>query len=123
MRTADGVCRLARRLLGWLEAEITSDALLREIREGSACISTLVKAVKDYTYMDQAPLQEADIRAGLDNTLVVLNRVSKYFSQHYRGQRRHATTSAARAVEDLYCISTCAASLKIMFAHAARWLQ
>ena len=35
-------------------------------------ISDLVQAVKEYTYMDQGAEQEIDIRAGIDNTLVIL---------------------------------------------------
>src|SRR5262245_1156022 len=35
-------------------------------------ISNIVKAVKEYSYLDQAPLQEVDIHAGLENTLMIL---------------------------------------------------
>jgi signal transduction histidine kinase len=31
-----------------------------------------VKAVKDYTYMDQAPEQEIDVRTGIESTLTIL---------------------------------------------------
>jgi signal transduction histidine kinase len=32
-----------------------------------------VKAIKEYSYMDQAPEQEIDIHAGLDNTLTMMS--------------------------------------------------
>ena len=35
-------------------------------------IVTLVKALKSYTYMDQAPVQSIDLRQELDNTLIIL---------------------------------------------------
>jgi len=45
---------------------------LEEIRQGANRISEIVKALKAYSYMDQAPVQSVDIHEGLDNTLVVL---------------------------------------------------
>jgi signal transduction histidine kinase len=36
-----------------------------------------VKAVKSYTYLDQAPLLEVDIHDGLENTLVILQHKLK----------------------------------------------
>ena len=35
-------------------------------------ISTIVKAVKEYSYFDQAPLQEVNVHDGLENTLTIL---------------------------------------------------
>jgi len=46
--------------------------LLAEIEQSTARISELVDAIKDYSYMDQAPLQEVDIHAGLESTLIIL---------------------------------------------------
>jgi signal transduction histidine kinase len=45
--------------------------LVREIDNSTRRISELVHAVKEYSYMDQASLQEVDIRQGLDNTLQI----------------------------------------------------
>jgi len=47
-------------------------ALLAEVATGSERISEIVKAVKSYSYLDRAPVQEVDVREGLDNTLVIL---------------------------------------------------
>lgn len=57
--------------LAWLEAEIDGDLLMAEIEEGTARISALVQAAKDYSYLDQAPVQEVDPREGLESTLAV----------------------------------------------------
>ena len=48
-------------------------SLLYSVEQSTLRISTLVKAVKDYSYMDQAPLQEVDIHEGLENTLTILH--------------------------------------------------
>jgi signal transduction histidine kinase len=47
-------------------------ALLAEVATGSERISEIVKAVKSYSYLDRAPVQEVDVREGLDNTIVIL---------------------------------------------------
>jgi signal transduction histidine kinase len=65
-------------VLAWLEATLTIRTLLEEIEHGTSRISDLVKAVKDYTYMDQAPLQEIDIHEGLESTLIMLNHRIKH---------------------------------------------
>jgi len=46
--------------------------MIREIEHGASRIFELVQAVKEYTYMDQAPEQEIDIHAGLESTLTIL---------------------------------------------------
>ena len=56
----------------WLEATYSVYELLEEIRLGSARIGEIVKALKTYVYLDQAPVQSVDIHDGLDNTLVML---------------------------------------------------
>jgi signal transduction histidine kinase len=49
-----------------------ADNLLYEISHGANRISEIVKALKSYTYMDQAPIQSVSIHEGLENTLVML---------------------------------------------------
>jgi signal transduction histidine kinase len=46
--------------------------LLVEIGQGTSRISEIVKALKSYTYLDQAPIQSVDIHEGLNDTLVML---------------------------------------------------
>ena len=49
-----------------------TNSLAEEIKQGSERITQIVKALKSYTYLDQAPVQSVDIHEGLDNTLVML---------------------------------------------------
>ncbi len=46
--------------------------LLREINEGAGRMSEIVGALKSYTHLDQAPIQEVDVRKGLEDTLLIL---------------------------------------------------
>jgi len=56
-------------------AEVYS--LLDEIESSTARISDLVLAIKEYTYMDQAPVQNVDIVKSLESTLTILNHKLK----------------------------------------------
>lgn len=59
-------------VLVWLEATVTASGLVTVIERSSSRISDLVQAVKSYSYMDQAPLQNLDIHEGLENTLTIM---------------------------------------------------
>ncbi|HUL14429.1 MAG TPA: ATP-binding protein [Terriglobales bacterium] len=52
-------------------ALITVYGLVREIENSTRRISDLVTAIKRYSYMDQGPLQEVDLREDLENTLKI----------------------------------------------------
>ena len=56
----------------WLNASLGASTLLREIEQGTKRISELVKAVKSYSYMDQAPQQDIDIHEGIEDTLTMM---------------------------------------------------
>lgn len=58
--------------LSRIVAQISAKRLLNEIETSTGRISELVKAIKEYTFMDQAPIQEVDIHDGIESTLVVL---------------------------------------------------
>jgi signal transduction histidine kinase len=55
----------------WLAAAASSARLIEEVEQSATRISDLVQAIKEYTYMDRAPMQEIDLHAGLDNTLLI----------------------------------------------------
>lgn len=59
-------------VVGWLSASYGVYNLLAEIGQGAGRISEIVKALKAYSYLDQAPVQAVDIHEGLDNTLLIL---------------------------------------------------
>jgi signal transduction histidine kinase len=56
----------------WLAATTTANQLIDLVERSSERISELVRAVKEYSYMDQAPKQEIDVHDGLENTLIML---------------------------------------------------
>jgi signal transduction histidine kinase len=64
--------------LHWLGETLNLAALVNEIEQSTTRIAQLVKAIKSYTYMDQAPLQEIDIHEGIENTLTILNHKLKH---------------------------------------------
>jgi len=59
-------------VIEWFGLKITIYNLTSEIGLATGRIATLVKALKSYTYMDQAPVQSIDLRKELDNTLIIL---------------------------------------------------
>jgi len=61
----------------WLSCTYTIHSLVAEIGLGTGRIAEIVRALKEYTYMDQAPVQSVDIREGLDNTLIILHNKLK----------------------------------------------
>ena len=56
----------------WLAANCSVYGLLEEVGKSAEAMSEIVKAVKTYSYLDQAPIQEVDVRESLENTLVLL---------------------------------------------------
>ncbi len=65
-------------VLTWLETTLTGIKLLEDIKLGSTRISELITAMKNYSYMDQAPLQKVDVHEGIENTLIILKHKLKY---------------------------------------------
>ncbi len=59
-------------LLNWLSANYGVHSLLSEISQGAKRISAIVKALKSYSYLDQAPMQAVDLKAGIEDTLLIL---------------------------------------------------
>ena len=59
-------------MVGWLNATYVIYNLLTEIGQGAGRIAGIVKALKSYTYLDQAPVQAVDVNEGLDDTLLIL---------------------------------------------------
>ena len=47
-------------------------SLLHEVEEGASRLSAIVGALKSYSYLDQAPVQEIDVTTGLDDTVLIL---------------------------------------------------
>jgi signal transduction histidine kinase len=64
--------------MGWLAATTTANQLIDLVERSTERISELVRAVKEYSYMDQAPKQELDVHDGLENTLIMLRYKLKH---------------------------------------------
>jgi len=67
----------ARAALVRIAASVEIANLLNEIESSASRISDLVRAIKEYTYMDQAPVQNVDIVKSLETTLTILNHKLK----------------------------------------------
>ncbi len=82
---SEGLGELARlysphqleKLLPLIGAANQAGGLLEEIARGAGEIAAIVKALKSYVYLDQAPVQEVDVHEGLENTLIILRHKLK----------------------------------------------
>jgi len=63
----------ARAALCRISASVEIAGLLHEIESSTSRISDLVRAIKEYTFMDQSPVQNVDVVKTLENTLTILN--------------------------------------------------
>ncbi|MFD1813888.1 ATP-binding protein [Rhodococcus gannanensis] len=59
--------------VGWLAHTIETELLMREITDSTSRITALVGAAKQYSQLDRAPVQVADVHDLLDSTLVMLS--------------------------------------------------
>jgi len=59
-------------ILARIVFSVGAERLTREIEASTGRISELVRAIKEYTYMDQAPEQEVDVHHGIESTLTML---------------------------------------------------
>jgi signal transduction histidine kinase len=67
----------ARAALVRIAASVEVASLLHEIESSTSRISDLVGAIKEYTYMDQSPVQNVDVVKSLETTLTILNHKLK----------------------------------------------
>jgi len=75
-----GWCQRVRDALGdslatgmqWVSSTLSAQTSLAVVKDSTRRISELVAAVKSYSQMDRASVQETDVREGLESTLVML---------------------------------------------------
>jgi signal transduction histidine kinase len=67
----------ARAALVRISSSVEIADLLNQIESSTSRISDLVGAIKEYTFMDQAPIQNVDIVKTLETTLTILNHKLK----------------------------------------------
>jgi signal transduction histidine kinase len=70
--------QLLQEVLPWLEAVIKTSGMLYEIEHSTARISDLVGAIKTYSYMDKARIQNVDVHEGIESTLTILHHKIKH---------------------------------------------
>ncbi len=74
--TADDVADIpaehAEAIIRLMAAEADAVSLRAEVDEGSKRLSELVGALKSYSFLDQAPVQEVDVPKGIEDTLLIL---------------------------------------------------
>jgi signal transduction histidine kinase len=58
--------------LEWVASTLSIAALLSEMKESAQRISELVAAIKSYSQMDRASMQQIDVADGIDSALVML---------------------------------------------------
>jgi signal transduction histidine kinase len=58
--------------IGWLNYTVETELLMSEIEDSTTRVSNLVGAAKQYSQLDRAPYQVADVHELLDSTLLML---------------------------------------------------
>ncbi len=64
-------------VLAWLGSQLAARQLVAEIEQSGRAISDIVRAVKSYSYLDQAIVQPVDVVRSLEDTLMVLKHKLK----------------------------------------------
>jgi signal transduction histidine kinase len=59
-------------VLGQFASSLRAERIAEAMLDSTARIFDLIRAIKDYSYMDQAPIQDVDVRQALENTLTML---------------------------------------------------
>ncbi|MDH6220949.1 ATP-binding protein [Streptomyces pseudovenezuelae] len=59
--------------IGWLNYTVETELLMDEIEDSTTRVSNLVNAAKQYSQLDRAPYQNADVHELLDSTLLMLS--------------------------------------------------
>lgn len=83
----------------WISLGLDIESLVNEIRNSAGRISELVGAMKDYSHLDKAPLDDIDIHAGLESTLVIFSHKLKEGVKVVRDFDRTLPTICAREGE------------------------
>ncbi len=107
--------------LTWVAAGARADALSREVAEATSRIAGLVRAVKEYSYVDQAPTQDVDIHRGLETTLTVLgHKLKKGDVRIVRELDERGRASTPTGPSSTRCGRTCSTTRSTRSAATAR---
>lgn len=72
----------AEAVLRLMATEHEVAGLLKQVGEGASRMSAIVKALKSYSYLDQAPQQEVSVTEGLEDTLLILRAKTRDITVH-----------------------------------------
>lgn len=61
-----------QRLARWIGLRASADQVLGELGIGARRIAELVRVVKEYSFLDRAPIQEVEVTNGIRDTLILL---------------------------------------------------
>ena len=86
-------------VLTHFNASTMINRLINEIENSTTRISDLVRAVKEYSYMDQMPEQEVDIHSGIESTLLMLKHRWKHGVEIQRDYDRTLPAVCAKGSE------------------------
>jgi signal transduction histidine kinase len=70
--TPESLAAVPAETIPWLAADASVRQLLGELELALGRIAEIVGSVKEYAFLDQAPVQRVDVRRGLVQTLVIL---------------------------------------------------
>ena len=96
---AEATCVTLQYFVRYLRSRLNVDTLV----SATARIFDLISAIKDYSNMDRAPLQEVDVPAGLDATVQMLH------------SRLSGVTVVREYEQDLPCISAYSGELNLVW--------
>jgi signal transduction histidine kinase len=77
-QVADAAGPVTPSALRWIGASLSARYMARDLADSTDRMSRLVKAVKQYAYMDQGEVVQVDVREGLDTTLTILGHKLKH---------------------------------------------
>ena len=63
--------------LNWIAATHKVKALVDDVQNSTCRVSELVQTIKNYSQMDQAPLQQIDVHTGIESTIQMLEHAIK----------------------------------------------
>ncbi|HEX5195280.1 MAG TPA: ATP-binding protein [Solirubrobacteraceae bacterium] len=63
--------------LRWIAASLSARHMASELADSTDRMGKLVKAIKQYAYMDRGEIVEVDVREGIENTLTILGHKLK----------------------------------------------
>ncbi len=82
-----------------LTASFSISRLVEQVQSSTSRIAELVRAIKEYSYMDQMPEQEVDIHDGIENTLIMLGHKLKHGIEIIREYDRSIPRMTVRGSE------------------------